>query len=285
MSVCSDIGVPMSKEKTFQPSTIMSFVGYEIDTTLMEVRLPCDNSMKCQDLICSALEKGKILLRDLQSIIRTLNFACAVVLPGRAFLRRLIYLTIGVNKPFYRIIITKAVKQDLNAWFEFLVHFNGTSLILAEKWLSSDQLHLFPNASGTLGYGALFGSHWFSGKWDSAWQNQNIALLGFYPIVLAVEIWSSYLQNQFIYFHTDNIALVPVINKHTSKDVKIMFLIRRLVITCLRNNVNFRAVHINGSRIILADLLSRQQLEKFHQLAPWTDSCPVPVPNLPDLPS
>jgi hypothetical protein len=43
LSVCSDIGVPMSKEKTFQPSTIMSFVGYEIDTTLMEVRLPCNN--------------------------------------------------------------------------------------------------------------------------------------------------------------------------------------------------------------------------------------------------
>jgi len=59
LSVCSDIGVPMSKEKTFQPSKIMSFVGYEIDTTLMEVRLPSDKLMKCQDLICSVLEKEK----------------------------------------------------------------------------------------------------------------------------------------------------------------------------------------------------------------------------------
>jgi arginine/ornithine N-succinyltransferase beta subunit len=46
-----------------------------------------------------------------------------LVLPG-------IYLTIGVNKPFYRIRITKAVKQDLNAWFEFLVHFNGVCLLI-----------------------------------------------------------------------------------------------------------------------------------------------------------
>lgn len=116
--------------------------------------------------------KKKKLLRDLQSIIGTLNFACAVVLPSRAFLRRLIDLTIGVNKPFYRIRITKAVKQNLNVWLEFLMHFNGKSLILTEKWLTPDQLHLFTDASGTLGYGALFGSQWFSGKWDSVWQNQ-----------------------------------------------------------------------------------------------------------------
>lgn len=137
------------------------------------------------------------------------------------------------------------------------------------------------------GHTRLRGIIWFT---VVLWQmglglaKSNIALLELYPIVLAVEIWSSYLQNQFIYFPTDNIALVPVINTQTSKDVKIMFLIRRLVISCLRNNVNCRAVHINGPRNILADLLSRQQVEQFHQLAPWTDSCPVPVPNLPDLP-
>lgn len=127
----------------------MSFVGYEIDTTLMEVRLSSDKLIKCQDLICSVLEKEKYLLRDLQSVIETRNFACAVVLPGRAFLRRLVDLTIEMNKPFYRIRITKAVKQDLNAWLEILMHFNCKSLILTEKWLTSNQLHLFTDASGT----------------------------------------------------------------------------------------------------------------------------------------
>jgi len=39
LAVCKDMGVPMAKDKTFQPSQIMTFVGYELDTTLMEVRL------------------------------------------------------------------------------------------------------------------------------------------------------------------------------------------------------------------------------------------------------
>ncbi|CAC5355504.1 unnamed protein product [Mytilus coruscus] len=75
------------RKKTFQPSQVMSFVGYEIDTRLMEVRLPIDKLAKCHNLITVVLQKETITLRELQSIIGTLNFACAVVIPGRAFLR------------------------------------------------------------------------------------------------------------------------------------------------------------------------------------------------------
>ncbi|VDI51238.1 Hypothetical predicted protein [Mytilus galloprovincialis] len=211
LAICKDMGIPISKEKTFQPSQVMSFVGYEIDTQLMEVRLPIDKLDKCNNIITVVLQKEKITLRELQSIIGTLNFACAVVIPGRAFLRRLIDLTIGVKKSFHRIRMTKSVQQDLNTWQNFLRNFNGKSLILSDRWLTSDQLHLFTDASGTLGYGALFGAQWFLGKWDTKWQKQNIAFLELYPIVLAVEIWGHQIKNQCIYFHTDNIALVSVI--------------------------------------------------------------------------
>ncbi|CAC5418456.1 unnamed protein product [Mytilus coruscus] len=223
LAICKDMGIPISKEKTFQPSQVMSFVGYEIDTRLMEVRLPIDKLAKCHNLITVVLQKEKITLRELQSII--------------------------------------------------------------DRWLTSDQQHLFTDASGTYGYGALFGSQWFLGKGATKWQKQNIAFLELYPIVLAVEIWGHRFENQCIYFHTDNIALVSVINKQTSKDPLIMFLIRRLVLHCLRNNVNFKARHIYGSKNVLADALSRQQVQKFHRLAPWADTVPKPVPNLPDLPS
>ena len=47
LAVCKDMGVQMAKDKTFQLSQIMTFVGYELDTTLMEVRLPQDKLIKC----------------------------------------------------------------------------------------------------------------------------------------------------------------------------------------------------------------------------------------------
>ena len=86
IKLCSKIGVPIAAEKTFAPSTTMTFLGYEIDSICMEVRLPLYKLTKCQELIHTCCQKPKLTLRQLQSILGILNFAC---LPGRAFLRRL----------------------------------------------------------------------------------------------------------------------------------------------------------------------------------------------------
>jgi len=193
-------------------------------------------------------------------------------------------LTIGISKPIYKIRITKSVKEDLIIWRDFLSNFNGKSLFLSDRWLTSQSFNLFTDASGTLGYGGVFGNHCFFGEWNTQWKNLNITLLELYPIVLAVEIWGSQFKNSCVVFHTDNLALVAIINKQTSKHVQIMFLIRKLVLSCLRYNVHFQARHIAGTKNILADKLSRLQVQQFHQLAPSADQLPVPVPVLPVLP-
>ena len=100
-------------------------MGYEFDSILSEVHLPQDKLDKCTEAISSMLEGSKTTLRKLQSVIGLLNFACAVVVPGRAFLRRLIDLTVGVRKPHYHIRITGEVKQDLHVWLNFLSTYNG----------------------------------------------------------------------------------------------------------------------------------------------------------------
>ena len=38
MHMCADIGVPMAEEKTFLPTQVLSFLGYELDSVKMEVR-------------------------------------------------------------------------------------------------------------------------------------------------------------------------------------------------------------------------------------------------------
>ena len=58
-------------------------------------------------------------LGELHSVIGLLNFACCVVLPGRAFLRRLIHLTKGVVKPHHRIRLNNQARLDLRVWDDF----------------------------------------------------------------------------------------------------------------------------------------------------------------------
>lgn len=70
--------------------------------------------------LAAVRKKKKIKLRDLQSLIGLLNFACYVVVPGRAFLRRLINLTKGVIKPYHKIRLNKQDRLDLKAWADFI---------------------------------------------------------------------------------------------------------------------------------------------------------------------
>lgn len=45
----------------------------------------------------------KLTVKELQSLIGLLNFACNIVSPGRSFLRRLIDLTMGIKKQYYKL--------------------------------------------------------------------------------------------------------------------------------------------------------------------------------------
>ena len=96
LELCDFLGIPMAPEKTFGPSTILTFAGVELGTIRCESRLPEDKLLKCKQLIAEFIKKKKATLRELQSLTGVLNFACSVVVPGRCFLRRLIDLTIGL---------------------------------------------------------------------------------------------------------------------------------------------------------------------------------------------
>lgn len=118
--------------------------------------MPVDEIQKIK-LALEAVRKKKIKLHDLQFLKGLLNFACYVVLPERAFLRRLINLTIGVSKPYHKIPLNKQARLDLKAWVEFIDNFNGRLIFLDEVWKDSEKLQMYTDAAGSLGYGAVFG--------------------------------------------------------------------------------------------------------------------------------
>ena len=117
LMLCSFLGIPMAPEKTVGPSTTVAFAGIELDTVLMEARLPQEKLDKCRDLLSIFLRRRKVTLQEIHSLTGLLNFACTIVVPGWAFLRRLIDLTIGVRKPHFLIPLSKDVKEDKISWF------------------------------------------------------------------------------------------------------------------------------------------------------------------------
>ena len=139
-------------------------------------------------------------------------------------------------------------------------------------------MHLFTDASGSQGFGAIFKTHWFSGTWPEGLKHFQITLKELFPIVLALEIWGPLLRNQCLIFHSDNEAVVHIINKQSSKDKHIMCLVRRLILSCMSQNVLIKSVHIPGKVNVLPDLLSRLQVNRFKDLAPHMDVQATEIP-------
>ena len=246
--MCSDIGIPMALDKTFPASTSMTFVGISLCTIRLEASLPLDKLNKCKQLLHSFATRHSCTLRELQSLIGYLNFCCSIITCGKAFLRRLINLTIGIQKHFHHIRLNSEAKADIALWISFLDRYNGKSMFLSERFLSSNTLSLYTDSAQSLGYGGIYGSRWFYGMFPTPWQSFNITLLDLYPIVLAVNIWGPLWKNHCILFFTDNEALTAIINKQSSTDNNIMKLLRCLVLACLQYKVLFQAKHIQGRK-------------------------------------
>ena len=88
------------------------------------------------------------------------------------------------------------------------------------------------------------------------------------------------LQNQVmsITIHCDNIAIVYALNSQTSKNKRVVQLLRHLIVILLINNIRFQALHIPGKKNILCDKLSRQQMTPSLLKVFRMEPLPVPVP-------
>lgn len=281
LSTFEEIGVPVATDKVEGPSTCLKFLGLEVDTANLQVKIPEDKLSEIKRLVNEfQTSKPKTTLRELQSLIGKLNFACRAVVPGRAFCRRLIDATTGVKQPHHRIRITEAMREDLRVWDSFLKHYNGVSIILGDNWVDNRVLNLYTDAAGSVGFGAFFNGHWAAGTWPEAWgeSDPDITFKELFPIVLALHLWGSCFQNQRVKFYCDNLAVVHSINKQTTRSKPSMQLLRVLVLSCLTHNIMFRAKHIPGHENNVADALSRCQLARFRMLAPEADDQPTAIP-------
>lgn len=59
-------------------------------------------------------------------------------------------------------------KADLRMWLVFLKDFNGATMFMDQMWLGDQDIQLFTDASGGVGFGGFLAGKWFQGRWPSA---------------------------------------------------------------------------------------------------------------------
>lgn len=282
--ICQDIGVPLALEKTTEPSTTMTFLGIEFDTTNMIMRLPNDKLDNLKQTINLFLHRKKATLKSVQSLIGLLNFACKTIAPGRAFCRRLIDATIGIKKQHHKVRITQDIKSDLIVWQQFLRNFNGITLITSGIWTSDTTLQFFTDSAGgpNGGFGVYFAGSWAHSKWPADWAQSGVVrdmtFLELFPVYVALSLWCDRLSNKRILFHIDNMAVVQILNISTSKSPRVMGIVRKLILITLQYNITIKAQYIPSKHNSVADSISRSQWGRFRKLVPDADVWPTPIP-------
>ena len=279
LEICQEIGVPMALDKTFGPYQALPFAGILLDSRDMSASLPEDKIEKFINYIDVILNSRTVTLKQVQSVVGMLNFACTIIEPARAFSRRLIDLTKGLTIPYHHIKVTRQSKEDLKVWKQFLLGYNRKTFFLDYKFVSTKVLHLFTDSCTTVGFGGYYGDKWFCGKWPKACHGLHISLLELYPIFLAFQLYGYNFKNRCICIHSDNIAVVHILNSSTSKDPLMMIMVRKLILFCMLNNIYIKALHISGEINELADSLSRFQMEKVWQLGKFLNPRPTPIPR------
>ena len=74
--ICKLWGVPVAKDKTVEPTEILTFLGIEFETLAMELRLPNEKLVELKHTLELFVQSKKVTLRQLQSLMGLLNFAC-----------------------------------------------------------------------------------------------------------------------------------------------------------------------------------------------------------------
>ena len=145
--ICSQLGLVVNYSKDAM-GTKADFLGIELDSILMQARLPPNKLERARNTVDYLLNRRIISRNELELAVGFLLFAAKIVILGRAFFRRLFD---AIRRPVATIRVTKAMKADLLWWKAFLKDWNGLSLLrhIADRQTK----YIWTNAFGKFGLG------------------------------------------------------------------------------------------------------------------------------------
>ena len=253
---CQKLGMPLDESKEEGPSEVITFLGIEIDAVRMEIRLPQEKLEELRSTLKRWRGMKSCRRRDLESIVRSLNHACKVVRPGRAFKRRLLDLMTTVSRGDRRVRLNMEARADLEWWFQLGLNWNGTSLMGPVSEIPQETM--LSDASGSWGCGATWNGMWFQLSWKEAKEAEGWIIMPkeLLPIVVAAVVWKEQWRCR-----CDNMAVVATIKSETCKEKAAMHLRRCLAFVEASVPLTIVAEHIRGADNTVADALSRDKLE------------------------
>ncbi|XP_076592777.1 uncharacterized protein LOC143324302 [Chaetodon auriga] len=275
-----ELGVPISPDKTEGPKTSLDFLSITLNTVSLQASLPPEKTHRIALLISNFLLAHRCTKQQLLSLLGHLHYATRIIRQGCSFVSHLLSIAFSVPSLHNYVTLDQTCKMELKLWHQFLSYWNGISFFYNNHVTAQEDMHLFTDAAPSIGFGGYYNGKWFSAMWPGEFTSLSPSsiICELYSIVIAAILWGHEWSKKIIVIHSDNSAVVNIINKGRSHVLDIMQFIRRLTLMSAQHQFIIRASHIPGHKNLIADSLSRFSFQKFRQLAPTSDRFPTPVP-------
>lgn len=267
------LGLNINWKKVVDPCQRIIFLGVELDSLEMCVRLPWHRLMLLRETLTNFSKLKRASKRQMQSLAGKLNWAAAVIRGGRVYLRGILNDLNSLTHGRDRMRLSADVKADINWWLSCMNTFNGKALLLDRRisyGVSTDAC--------TQGAGAAYQGDWVYCHWPSdapQFQHMHINYKEVLAIVLACYRWAPLWRNKRLVIMSDNQAAVSMLNKGTCKDKHVMYWLRGVFHLSVNFNFHVSACYIPGHCNVTADCISRLheagRLQQLCALMPHLD--------------
>ena len=116
-STFQDLGIPLEPSKLEGPSNCLTFLGIEVDTLDLQLRLPLEKLSRLMEELSRAKGRKAMSKKELQSLTGLLQHATKVIRPGRAFMRRLHALQSVGSSPLHNVRLSMVARADILWWY------------------------------------------------------------------------------------------------------------------------------------------------------------------------
>lgn len=249
-----ELGFSINYDKMVMPSQCLTFLGININSVEMNLKLPADKLMDIHSTIASLINKRKATKKELQRLAGKLAFANQCVYGGVFFVRRLHDSIAKLHNPYHRTRITRDMRDDMEWWMKFLDRFNGEIPMMDTRPTTP----VFTDACN-VSAGAIYEHEFVYTPWNLHPDHEDLHInyKETLAIMLALQHWSTRFRNKHVIVYCDNQTAVAIINKGSSRNKIVMSALRDMFWLSACNNFRIHAIYYPGSENRCADAVSR----------------------------
>lgn len=256
-TLLQELGLTESTAKATAPSTHMTWLGVDICTISMTLKIPTAKIEECLTLASKWRHLNHCTKSQLRKFLGKLFHVATCNSTLRLFVNRLLD-TLRMCPDHGYVGLSDEFQADISWICEFLPTYNGIDMITPNPTAA----HPVVVDSCLTGAGGHFGMQWYCTVFprEIVDSDRHISDLEFLNIVVAIRLFLPGLCGTTVHIQCDNAAAVSVLNTGRGRSSFLLRCAREIWKLTAAHDIRIICSHIAGIHNTLADKLSRAHM-------------------------